>query len=91
MQRLRSLLPVILQASGIVVALLFLVLAAVSVDNPLATAILFVAGIVAGALLFGAGYFLALAVETAARVRQIQGDVRSLGNACLELLQQRDK
>lgn len=86
MEKIRSALPLILEATGAAATLLFLGIAGLSVGNPLEAVVFLVVGLAVGSLLFAAGYFLRLAAEATARLRQVQGDVRSLGNAVLKIL-----
>jgi len=88
MDNLRNKLPVILEGSGAAVAILFAVVAALSYGDPLTAVLLTAAGIAMGGVVAGFGALLRTAMEATSRVRQIQGDVRALGNASIKLLRE---
>lgn len=90
MQKIRSLVPLLLDACGLATFALCLFLALLSADNPLAAFTLLLGGLTAMAVLMGFGERLSLQRDNAARLRQIQGDVRALSNTFLEFLQKRD-
>ncbi|HEX7123644.1 MAG TPA: hypothetical protein VF178_14810 [Gemmatimonadaceae bacterium] len=77
-------LPTTLVVTGIAALLVFYAVAFLSLNNPLAVALLLVAGTATGGITAGFGLLLRYTAETAGALRQVRADIRAQTEAVLD-------